>query len=368
MEKRNKFGIYDGCNLKVGGSALMEGVMMKNEDSVAMAVRAANGDIKVIKKPANKGKRKRKISKLVLIRGGYNLIESMVDSVYYLSKSAEFIDLEEDAKEPKKKKPSKEKTKKDSNMINIIMFFSVIISLIFSIGIFMLLPKVIVDLLGISGNVVLKNIIEGAIRITLFIGYILLTALVKDIKRVFSYHGAEHKSIHCYEHNEELTVENVKKYSTMHPRCGTSFMFLIMVISIMLFSFLDLGLNGIGLTYEGMGWTGSLIKILVRLLFMPLLAGITYEITRLSMRSKSRIIRAINAPGIAMQRLTTYEPDDSMMEVAIASLKAVLDKDIPYNTEEEIENIIKDSKKKAHSEDMQENPLENLSENLPEDL
>ena len=339
MGKRNKFGIYDGCNMKVGGAALMEGVMMKNEDSVAMAVRTSDGNIQIIKKPA-KSNAKRKLSKLPFIRGAYNLFESMIDSVYYLTKSAEFIDLE-DENIPKKEKTSKkrnnffEKVFKDRFM-DIMMVVSVIVSLAFSIGLFMLLPRIIVELFGLEEIVLLKNIIEGAIRIGLFIGYILLSTRLKDIRRVFSYHGAEHKTIHCLEHNEELTVENVRKYSTLHPRCGTAFMFFIMLISILLFSLLDLGLNAMGLSNI---W----VKLLIRVLFMPLLAGLTYEVTRWAMKSKLKVIRALNAPGLAMQRLTTYEPDDEMIEIAIASVKAVLDKEVPYNTEEEIKEKIKAS-------------------------
>ena len=339
MAKRNKFGIYDGCNLKVGGSALMEGVMMKNEDAIAMAVRTSDGEIKIIKKKSKGAGKKRKFSKLPFIRGAYNLFESMIDSVYYLTKSAEFIDLELDEK--KSEEPSKmgkflERVFKDK-LMNIMMVISVIFSLLFSIGIFMLLPKVISELIGIYDNVVLKNAVEGLIRITLFVSYIFLSTRLKDIRRVFSYHGAEHKTIHCFEHNEELTVENVKKYSTLHPRCGTAFMFFIMLISILLFSFIDIGLNALNI-----GNT-VVIKVFARFIFMPLLAGITYELTRFAMKSKLKIIRAINAPGISMQRITTYEPDDEMIEVAISSLKAVIDESVPFNTEEEIKEMIKAS-------------------------
>jgi len=336
MAKRNKFGIHDGKVCNVGGSALMEGVMMKSPEAIAMAVRTSDGQIKTIKKQA---KKKNWISKVFFLRGAYNLFESMIDSVYYLTKSAEFIDLEDgtdtDTKEPGKFSKFLEKVFGDK-LMNFMMVISVIVSLAFSVGLFMLLPKVLVELMGIQDLTLVKNIIEGAIRITLFVGYILLATRMKDIKRVFSYHGAEHKSIHCLEHGEELTVENVKKYSTLHPRCGTGFMFLVMVISILLFSLLDMGLTALGLT-------APILKIFARLLFMPFLAGITYEVTRIATKSKARIIRAINAPGLAMQRLTTFEPDDSMIEIAITSLKAAMDAEIPFNTEEEIEKMIKES-------------------------
>ncbi len=348
MAKRNKFGMNDGCVCKVGGAALMEGVMMKSEDAVAMAVRTSDGSIKIIKRPAKSGT-KRKIAKIPFIRGAFNLFESMFDSIYYLTKSAEFVDLE--VEEEKDAEPSRfdkfmEKVFKDK-LMDVMMAISVIISLAFSIGLFMLLPKVIVELFGMNDVVIVKNIIEGAIRIFLFIGYIFLASRLKDIKRVFSYHGAEHKTIHCLEHGEELTVENVRKYTTLHPRCGTAFMFLIMVISILLFSFIDLILNAIG-------WTSPVVKVFARLLFMPLLAGITYEVTRLATRSKSKFVRAINAPGLAMQRLTTIEPDDSMIEVGIASLIAATDASVPFTTEEEMELMIKESQGAAKRKQKEE--------------
>ena len=337
MGKRNKYGMHDGCTMKVGGSALMEGVMMRSESAVAMAVRISDGSIQVIKKPL-KNKARSAISKIPFLRGAFTLVSSMVDSVYYLSKSAEFVDLEEGVdpnKEPSKFEKFLERVFGDK-LMDVMMGLSVVISLAFSIGLFMLLPKVVVELFGLDDRLVLVgNLIEGAIRIGLFIGYILLATRLNEIRRVFSYHGAEHKCIHCLEHNEELTVENVRKYTTLHPRCGTAFMFLIMVISILLFSLLDLGLNALGIV-------GPVWKVLIRLLFMPILAGITYEVTRLTARfGNNPIMRAISAPGLAMQRLTTFEPDDAMIEVGIASLKASLDESIPFNTEEEIEEMAK---------------------------
>lgn len=356
MGKRNKYGMHDGCTLKVGGSALMEGVMMRSESAVAMAVRISDGSIQVIKKPLKNNARS-KIAKIPFLRGAFNLVSTMVDSVYYLTKSAEFVDLEEGVdpnQEPSKFDKFLEKVFGDK-LMDIMMVLSVVISLAFSIGLFMLLPKVVVELFGLGNQVLVKNLIEGAIRIGLFVGYIMLATRMKEIRRVFSYHGAEHKCIHCLEHGEELTVENVRKYTTLHPRCGTAFMFLIMVISILLFSLLDLGLNAIGIT-------GPVWKVLIRLLFMPLLAGITYEVTRLTTRFHNPIVRAIAAPGLAMQRLTTFEPDDQMIEVGIASLKASLDESIPFNTEEEIEEMAKRAQgaanRKAEEEQKNDNPAE----------
>lgn len=360
MAKRNKYGMNDGKVCKVGGSALMEGVMMKSEDAVAMAVRTSDGNIRVIKKPA-KNKAKKKLVGLPFVRGGYNLFESMVDSIYYLTKSAEFVDLEEGVDkeaEPSKFEKFLEKRFGDK-LMDIMMVVSVIISLIVSIALFMLLPKVVVALFGLKNMVLVENLIEGVIRIGLFVGYILLATRLKDIRRVFSYHGAEHKTIHCLEHGEELTVENVRKYTTLHPRCGTAFMFLIMVISILLFSILDLGLEQIGLA-------SPVLKVVARLVFMPLLAGITYEVTRLATRSKSPVMKAINAPGLAMQRLTTFEPDDSMIEVAITSLQAAMDETVPFHTEEEIQAMVKASQGAAARKEQEEQELKVCNDNQAE--
>ncbi len=356
MGKRNKYGMHDGCTLKVGGSALMEGVMMRSESAVAMAVRISDGSIQVVKKPLKNNARS-VIGKIPFLRGAFNLVSTMVDSVYYLTKSAEFVDLEEGVdqnQEPSKFDKFLEKVFGDK-LMDIMMVISVVISLAFSIGLFMLLPKVVVELLGPNVHVLVKNLIEGAIRIGLFIGYIVLATRMKEIRRVFSYHGAEHKCIHCLEHGEELTVENVRKYTTLHPRCGTAFMFLIMIISILLFSLLDLGLGALGIN-------GAVWKVLIRLLFMPLLAGITYEVTRLTTRFHNPIVRAIAAPGLAMQRLTTFEPDDKIIEVGIASLKASLDESIPFNTEEEIEEMAKRAQGAANRKKEEETGNDNPAE------
>lgn len=339
-EKRNRYGLNDGTTCSYGGSALMEGVMMKGPDSIAMAVRKGDGEIAIIKKPTDLKGRGKKVRKIPFLRGMYSIFDSMVESVRYLMKSAEFIDLDEDTDpdaEPGKFEKFLNKLFGDK-LLDVMLYFSVVIAMLMSVGLFMLLPKFVVELFNISDSQnILKNVIEGSIRIVLFLVYIVLSSKLSDIKRVFSYHGAEHKSIHCYEHGEELTVENVKKYTTLHPRCGTAFMFLIMVISILIYSILDYGLIAIG-------WNNLAIKIFSRLLFVPLLSGITYEVTRLAAKSPSKIIKLLNAPGLLLQYITTNEPEDEIIEVGIAALKAVIDEEVPYTTEEEEKAMMDEAK------------------------
>ena len=236
----------------------------------------------------------------------------------------------------KKKKPKKDSKKKtvetksnknlekatDKNdMPEWALYLSVFISLIISVALFIVLPNVIANFVVESKeeNAILYNFVESTIKILIFLGYILLISKMKDIQRVFEYHGAEHKSIFCYENGEELTVQNVKKYSRFHPRCGTSFLLFVIIISILVFSLIGV--------YEN-----SVINIGIRLLFLPLVAGISYEIIKFAGRSKSKFVTWLNAPGKWLQKFTTREPDDSQIEVAIASLKAV----IPENGEDDI--------------------------------
>jgi uncharacterized protein YqhQ len=198
-----------------------------------------------------------------------------------------------------------------------VIYFSVIFALAMSIGLFILLPNFLASLINLKKEgvgVILYNLFEGIIRILIFIGYIYLATKLNDIKRVWMYHGAELKTIHCYESGEELTVENIKKYSTHHPRCGTSFLFLVMIVSIIMFSFL--------------GWYSPLVNALLRLLMIPVVAGVAYEILRFAGRhTELLIMRIINAPGMLFQYLTTREPDDSMIEVAIVAMENVIVRD-----------------------------------------
>ncbi len=289
----------------IGGQAVIEGVMMKGPEDIAIAVRKPDGEI-ALKKEKLKANRK-KISKMPIIRGMFAFIDSMVIGVQALTFSAEFFEDEEPKEE---KKASKLDEFMEKNMIAI----AVLLSIAFSTGLFILLPTLVVSLLGkVSKTPLLMNLVEGVVRIAIFIGYIALISQMKDIKRVFEYHGAEHKTIFCYENGEELTVENVRKHKRLHPRCGTSFLFIVMIVSILLFSFFR--------------WPSLPVRLITRILLLPVVAGISYEIIKWAGRSDSKLVCTISAPGLWLQKITTREPDDSQIEVAITALKNVLVED-----------------------------------------
>lgn len=299
----------------IGGQALIEGIMMKGPDRIATAVRKPDGEIE-IKESEIKQLFKHKFFKLPLIRGSFVLIDSLVNGVKELMYSAEFYgeDYEEDALDKFLKKVFKEKAD------TAIIYVSVIIALMFSVGIFILGPTLLTNLVkNLVANTLVLNLIEGVIRVSLFIIYVFLISKLNDIKRVFMYHGAEHKTIHCYEQGEKLTVENVKKYTTLHPRCGTSFMINVMIISILVFSFF--------------GWPNPFMRLVIRLAMLPVIAGLSYELNKYVGRCSTDNIftKIISYPGFQIQKITTKEPDDSMIEVAIAAMERV----IPRNGEDD---------------------------------
>ncbi len=301
-------GLKEVKKTSIGGQALIEGIMMKGPSKIATAVRKPDGEI-VIKESNIKQIFKHKFFKLPLVRGSFVLIDSLVNGVKELMYSAEFYgeDYEEDALDRFLKKVFKDKAD------TAIIYTSVIIALVFSIAIFILGPTILTNLLkNIIKNSFLLNLVEGIVRVSLFVGYVYLVSKLEDIKRVFMYHGAEHKTIYCYEYGEELTVENVRKYSTLHPRCGTSFLINVLLISIIVFSFF--------------GWPNPLLRLVIRLAMLPVIAGLSYELNRYVGRSSSDNIftKIIAYPGFLIQKITTKEPDDSMMEVAIAAMKKVI--------------------------------------------
>ncbi len=300
----------------IGGQAVIEGVMMKGPDKIATSVRKPDGEIETDIKPCGKV-RKNKILKLPIIRGCINFFDSMILGVKSLMWSATFFDLEDDstpAENQGKFEAWLEKKLGSEKALNAVIYFSVVLSLFMSVGLFILLPTVIVGFLkDLINNHILLTLSEGAVRILIFLVYLALVARMNDIKRVFMYHGAEHKSIHCYEQGLELTVENVRKQSRLHPRCGTSFLLIVMVVSIIVFSFIS--------------WSNPFIRLALRLALLPVVAGISYEIIKFAGRYDNWFTAAISAPGKWMQYITTNEPDDSQIEVAIASLKAVIPDD-----------------------------------------
>lgn len=304
----------------IGGQAVIEGIMMRGPKESAVAVRKPDGEIIVEKKPINSFVAKYKINKIPFVRGVFSFVESLVEGTKALMFSAEFFDIEEDDMKNKKEEMTEEELKKqetkDKKALNFAIYSSVVIALIFSVGVFMMLPTFLVGLVrdyaNISNNI-LTTLIEGVTRILIFLIYIILVSKMEDIKRVFQYHGAEHKTIFCYEAGEELTVENVKKQKRLHPRCGTSFLILVMIISIILFSFIS--------------WEDKIMRIVIRLLLLPVVAGISYEIIKFAGRHDGLIVKILSAPGMWLQKITTNEPDDSQIEVAIVALKSVLTDD-----------------------------------------
>ena len=300
--------LKDKARIPAGGQALIEGVMMKCGSSKAIAVRKSNGTIEVKREKLSVPK-DGSIKKLPFVRGMFMLVESMVeggkDLTYSANLYAEGFDEEEESKFDRwLRKVFGDRLDDVINMV------SIVLSVIIAVGLFIVLPTVIGK--GAAADrtftVALR---EGALKLSIFVGYLLLMSQVKDIKRVFQYHGAEHKSIFAYEQGIELNVENVKKMGRLHPRCGTNFMFVVIAISIAIFSFV--GIRNV--------WLRSLVKIAV----FPLMAGISYEIIRFAGKHQNRFTRAMVWPGLMMQKITTKEPDDSQIEVAIASLKAVLE-------------------------------------------
>lgn len=296
----------------VGGQAVIEGVMMRGPKEIAIAVRTPDGSITVDKKPVESITQKYPVLKAPILRGVIAFFESMIVGVKSLMFSAEFYDIEGEENE--------EPTKFEKFLMNVfgeklqeaLIYFSVAFALIFGVGLFMLLPTVMVGFVKSHiANSMVAHIVEGTVRIGIFLLYIILISRMKDIQRVFQYHGAEHKTIHCYENNEELTVENVRKYTTLHPRCGTSFLFIVMVVSIIIFSFVS---------WDAVWWA----RLGFRLLLLPLVAGLSYEIIKFAGRSDHPVICAISGPGMYLQKLTTREPDDSQIEVAIEAMKNVL--------------------------------------------
>lgn len=310
----------------VGGQAVMEGVMMRSPERTAVAVRQESGKIVVRVKPNKQLAKKYKFLGWPIIRGVVNFFMMMVLGIQTLTESAEMAGMEAEEPSEFEKKMAKRLGKSAEDVM---MGAAVVLALAMSIGLFFVLPTLIESWIryGMTGGVadavlsggqkLLLNLVGGIIRIAMFIGYILLVRNVKEIKRTFMYHGAEHKSIHCLENGLELTVENVKKQSRLHPRCGTSFLVFVFLISIIVFIFFG--------TNDG----GALSRVLSRLLLLPLVAGISYEVLKglAHANDEHPIVRALKWPGMMLQKLTTAEPDEDMCQVAIESLKCALNTD-----------------------------------------
>lgn len=300
----------------IGGQAVIEGVMMRGKKMYAMAVRTPDGTLAVEKKDIDDVFSRYKIFKYPIFRGIASFIQSLIIGTKIIMRSTQLAGLEEETEEnaePSKFEKALQKMFGDK-LTDVLIYISVAISLVFSIGLFFVLPVFIGSLLRpiLPGTWAL-GIAEGLIRIAIFLLYLFLVSRMKEIKRVFQYHGAEHKTINCFEHGEELTVENVKKYTRLHKRCGTSFLLIVMIISMVVFFFIR---------------TDTIwLRLVSRILLVPFVAGISYEVIRWAGRSDSSVVKIVSAPGLFLQKITTAEPDGSQIEAAIAAMKGVLEEE-----------------------------------------
>ena len=298
---------------KIGGQAVIEGVMMRGIDMASMANRLPNGEIDLETWPIRGGKNVPWYRKVPFVRGIFNFLISMIDGYKCLMRSADKQMDDDDDEEPTKFERWLE-DKLGDKIMPIMSAISIILGLGLAILLFMYLPSLVIKLLDkiVETPTVVKNIIEGLLKISIFVGYTALTGLTKDMRRLYEYHGAEHKTIACYEHEMELTVENVQKQCRFHPRCGTSFIFLVLFISI----FVN--------TVFRVSWESVLLRVVYKIALIPVVTGIAYELIRLAGKYDNLATRIISAPGLWIQRITTKEPKPDEIECAIAALKAVI--------------------------------------------
>ena len=292
----------------IGGQAVLEGIMMKNRDRYAVAVRKPDGEIFVQTEEFHSViGRYKKLTTIPFVRGVFNFIDSMVLGIKTLTFSASFYEEEEEEKEF-----SEAEQKKKEKQESLLMAGTVAFSIVAAVAIFMVLPYFLSSLMKpVVPSYHLRTVIEGFVRIGIFIIYILLISRMKDIQRTFMYHGAEHKCINCIEHGLPLTVENVRNSSRQHKRCGTSFLFFVLAISIILLLLIRV--------------ESPLMRVVVRIVLLPVIAGVSYEVLKLAGNSDNPVVNLLSKPGMAIQKMTTSEPDDGMIEVAIQAVEAVFD-------------------------------------------
>lgn len=304
-----KVFLKDACATSIGGQAIMEGIMMRSPERTAIGIRLPDGSIFMKTEPSPKGS---KWGKVPLIRGVVNFVASLVQGTKVLMYSADILEehYPEDYEKDKfdvwvEEHLGKEKAWK------ILMALSVVLALVMSIGLFMVLPTIAVGWISyLTDSILIKNLVEGIVRMVIFVGYIMLIAKMQDIKTVFQYHGAEHKTIHCFENGLELTPENAQQFYTVHPRCGTSFMVFVFIIAV--------------LVHALMGWPNVFLRVVSRIAVLPVIAGLSYELLKWAGRSSNPLVKVLSLPGLYVQKLTTREPDFSQLEVAIAAMKACM--------------------------------------------
>ena len=295
----------------VGGQAVMEGVMMKSPTGIAMAVREPDGNIALDYRPFASKAQKGTFWGWPIVRGVVAFVESITLGMRTLTKSAEMCGESLDEEPSRFEKWLSEKLGK--SVENVVMGLAVVLAVVLAVGLFFLLPQLISSAIfsKIAATSLAKSLTEGFVRLLIFIGYILFCASVKDVRRIFMYHGAEHKTIACYEAEEEITPQNAMKHSRLHPRCGTNYLFLVMAVSILFFA--------------AIGWNANpWLRLLTRLLFLPLVAGLSYEVLRFAAKRDNLLTKIIRAPGMALQYITTKEPTEDMLEVAIAAFELAM--------------------------------------------
>lgn len=296
---------------KIGGQALIEGIMMLGVNTGAMACRLPDGSIDVEIWNERNGKNAPWYKKIPFIRGSFNFVSSMVKGYKYLMKSAD--------KQMTPEEKDEELSKGENALVSGMMYIGMILGVVIALGLFMFLPKWIVGFIKpLTDSRILRSLVEGVVKIAVFVSYMALTSLMKDIRRQYEYHGAEHKTIACHEAMLPLTVENVRKQTRFHKRCGTSFIFIVLIVSIFVMCFIPFTIV----------WQ----RVLASVILLPIVVGISYECIRLAGNHDNLFTKILSAPGLAMQRITTREPDDSQIEVAIAALKPC----IPENHEEDV--------------------------------
>ena len=299
----------------IGGQAVMEGVMMKNQEKYAVAVRKPDHEIEVKVSEYTGIIKNKKIRNMPILRGVFSFIESLVLGMQTLTYSASFFEdeeVDEKKKEPMTEEERRRQEQKEKKQENAMMGGTVVLSIVLAVAVFMMLPYYLSTLFQkvITSQWVIA-LLEGVIRLVIFIGYVALISLMKDIRRVYMYHGAEHKCINCIEHGMDLTVDNVRKRSRFHKRCGTSFLLIVMLVSILFFMFIRVD--------------SPILRVVLRLLLIPVIAGVSYEFIRLAGRSDNAVVNLLSKPGLWLQGLTTKEPDAEMIEAGIASVEAALD-------------------------------------------
>lgn len=311
----SKIFIKNASPTKVGGQAILEGIMMRGKDRIATVLRKPDGGMHMKVEPLKKPSKWKKVP---IVRGVVAFVDSLVTGTSILLYSAEMLEHfdTENVYEKDKMTLWLEKRFGEKGALNAMLYFSVVLAIVFTVGVFIILPTALVSAFKyLTTNEIALNLIEGVVRILMFVIYIAAISKMEDIKKVFQYHGAEHKTIHCYENKLELTPENAQQFETLHPRCGTSFLMFVMVISLLLFSLL--------------GWPNLLIRIGSRLLLIPVVAGLSYELLQWAGRSDSWVVKVLSVPGLLLQKLTTKTPSNEQLEVAIAAMKEVLREEEP---------------------------------------